>query len=61
MAHQYYQKWAQNLYRSLTGQKVGKTHLYALHIATLSGNLEVIHCIFYKTIEKNPTDILGTT
>ena len=28
-----------------------------MHIAALSGNLEVIQCI----VEKNPTDMLGTT
>ena len=32
-----------------------------LHIAALSGNLELIQYIVDKTIEKNPTDILGTT
>ena len=32
-----------------------------LHIAALSGNLEVIQWIVEKTIEKNPTDMLGTT
>ena len=32
-----------------------------MQIAALSGNLELIQCIVDKTIEKNPTDILGTT
>ena len=32
-----------------------------MHIAALSGNLELIQYIVDKTIEKNPTDILGTT
>ena len=32
-----------------------------MHIAALSGNLELIQYIADKTIEKNPTDILGTT
>ena len=32
MTQQYGQKWAQNFLRSLTWQKVGKTHLHALLI-----------------------------
>ena len=37
-------------------------NIVPLHIAVLSGNLEVIQCIVEKTIEKkNPTDVLGTT
>ena len=32
-----------------------------MHVAALSGNLELIQYIADKTIEKNPTDILGTT